>query len=98
LKNKDSPHVLVVYDVTSSYLEGECNELGEYGYCRDRKKGKKHIVIGLLTAADGEPLSVKVFMGNTSDPTTFSSQIEVLKKRFGIEDVVFVSDRRDGQI
>ncbi len=92
-KKKGSPHVLVLYDVTSSYLEGECNELGEYGYCRDRKKGKKQIVIGLLTAADGEPLSVKVFKGNTSDPTTISSQIEVLKKRFGIEDVVFVGDR-----
>ncbi len=92
-KKKGSSHVLVLYDVTSSYLEGECNELGEYGYCRDRKKGKKQIVIGLLTAADGEPLSVKVFKGNTSDPTTVSSQIEVLKKRFGIEDVVFVGDR-----
>jgi transposase len=92
-KKKGSPHVLVLYDVTSSYLEGECNELGEYGYCRDRKRGKKQIVIGLLTAADGEPLSVKVFKGNTSDPTTISSQIEVLKKRFGIEDVVFVGDR-----
>ncbi len=92
-KKKGSSHVLVLYDVTSSYLEGECNELGEYGYCRDRKKGKKQIVIGLLTAADGEPLSVKVFKGNTSDPTTVSSRIEVLKKRFGIEDVVFVGDR-----
>jgi transposase len=55
----------VLYDVTSSYLEGQCNELAAYGYNRDGKKGKQQIVIGLLTAADGEPLAVKVFPGNT---------------------------------
>jgi len=92
-KKKGSPNMLVLYDVTSSYLEGECNELGQFGYCRDKKKGKRQIVIGLLTAADGEPLSVKVFEGNTSDPETVASQIEILKRRFAIEDVVFVGDR-----
>jgi transposase len=92
-KKKGSPNMLVLYDVTSSYLEGECNELGQFGYCRDKKKGKKQIVIGLLTAADGEPLSVKVFEGNTSDPETVASQIEILKSRFAVEDVVFVGDR-----
>ncbi len=88
-----APGVLVLYDVTSAYLEGDHNDLGAYGYCRDKKRGKKQIVIGLLTAADGEPLSVKVFKGNSSDTTTVAAQIETLKKRFGIEQVVFVGDR-----
>lgn len=87
------PPVLVLYDVTSSYLEGECNELGEYGYNRDGKKGKKQIVIGLLTADDGEPLAVRVFKGNTSDPQTVAEQITTLTESFGIEEVVFVGDR-----
>jgi len=76
--------VVVLYDVTSSYLEGEHNELAAYGYHRDGKKGKKPIVMGLLTAADGEPLAVKVFKGNTSDCTTVAEQIATLKTRFGV--------------
>ena len=92
-KKKGSSNILVLYDVTSSYLEGQCNEFAAYGYDRDKKKGKKQIVIGLLTGSDGEPLSVKVFKGNTSDPTTVSAQIDTLKRRFGVEDVVFVGDR-----
>ncbi len=92
-RRKDANNILVLYDVTSSYLEGQFNEYGEYGYNRDKKKGKKQIVIGLLTGPDGEPLSVKVFKGNTSDPCTVSSQIDTLKERFGIKEVVFVGDR-----
>ncbi len=65
VKDNGAPPVLVLYDVTSSYLEGEMNELAEYGYNRDKKKGKKQIVIGLLTDPDGEPLSTEVFRGNT---------------------------------
>jgi transposase len=92
-KSKGSPNMLVLYDVTSCYLEGECNEFAAHGFNRDKKKGKKQIVIGLLTGADGEPLAVKVFEGNTSDCTTVSTQIDVIKKRFNIEEVVFVGDR-----
>ena len=84
---------LVLYDVTSSYFEGENNELGEFGYNRDGKKGKKQIVIGLLTAADGEPLSVEVFKGSTGDPVTVGAQVEKLAARFKVEEVVFVGDR-----
>lgn len=87
------PPTLFLYDVTSSYFEGECNELAAYGYNRDGKKGKKQIVIGLLAAQDGEPLSVQVFRGNTSDPQTVSDQIDKLATRFGVKDVVFVGDR-----
>lgn len=92
---------LYLYDVTSSYLEGKKNELGDFGYNRDRKKGKRQIVIGLLTDGDGVPVSVEVFKGNTTDPETFIEQIEKLAVRFGIEDVVMVGDRgmiKSGQI
>ncbi len=93
LKDHGSPPVLVLYDITSSYLEGEKNELAEYGYNRDQKKGKKQIVIGLLTGPEGEPLSIEVFRGNTSDPTTVSHQVEKLLHRFAINEIVFVGDR-----
>ena len=83
----------VGYDVTSSYFEGECNALGQYGYHRDGQRGKRPIVIGLLTAADGEPLAVRVFEGNTADPATVASQITILKEQFGIAEVVLVGDR-----
>jgi len=92
---------LYLYDVTSSYLEGKKNELGDFGYNRDRKKGKMQIVIGLLTDSDGEPVSVEVFQGNTTDPKTFIKQIEKLAVRFGIKDVTMVGDRgmiKRGQI
>lgn len=85
--------VLVLYDVTSSYFEGSENELAEFGYNRDGKKGKKQIVIGLMTAEDGEPLAVRVFAGNSADPSTVATQIELLKAQFNIEQVVMVGDR-----
>ena len=59
VQRQGQPPVLVLYDVTSSSFEGECNDLGQYGYNRDGKRGKRQIVIGLLTAADGEPLAVR---------------------------------------
>src|SRR5258707_6080232 len=85
--------VLLLYDVPSSYLEGECNELGAFGYNRDGKRGKQQIVIGLLTAADGEPLAVRVFEGNTSDPATVAEQIKIIKEQFQVQELVFVGDR-----
>lgn len=93
LSVRNTPPVLVLYDVTSSYFEGENNELAEYGYNRDGKKGKKQIVIGLLTDEKGEALSVSVFRGNTGDPATVQTQIESLVNRFEIKEVVFVGDR-----
>jgi hypothetical protein len=93
VKRHGKPPALVLYDVTSSYFEGESNELGEYGYNRDGKKGKLQIVIGLLTAEDGDPLAVRVFEGNTADPATVAEQINVLKEQFGIAEVVLVGDR-----
>ena len=68
LRLRGAPPALFLYDVTSSYLEGEHNALGEYGYNRDGKRGKLQIVIGLLADNEGEPLAVRVFAGNTADP------------------------------
>ena len=84
---------LFLYDVTSSYLEGTHNELGNYGYNRDGKKGKMQIVIGLLCDPKGDPVSVQVFSGNTSDVTTFSDQVKKVADRFGCKRITFVGDR-----
>ena len=84
---------LVFYDVSSSWLEGRCCELARFGYSRDGKKGKLQIVYGLLCAADGCPVAVEVFEGNTADPMTLSAQIDKLKERFGLSRVVLVGDR-----
>jgi transposase len=92
-RRRGQPPRLFLYDVTSSYLEGEKNELGEYGYNRDGKRGKLQIVIGLLTDEEGEPLAVRVFDGNRSDPTTVVDQIQILQEQFGVKELVFVGDR-----
>lgn len=84
---------LYLYDVTSSYLEGVNNELGDWGYNRDQKRGKKQIVIGLLTDEEGAPLSVEVFKGNTNDLKTFLSQVKKLAHDFGVTEVTMVGDR-----
>ena len=84
---------LVLYDLTSSYLEGRCCELARFGYSRDGKRDKLQIVFGLLCAADGCPVAVEVFEGNTGDPSTLASQVDKLKRRFGLERVVLVGDR-----
>ena len=85
--------VLVLYDVSSSYVEGTCCPLAKLGYSRDRKKGKLQIVYGLLCAADGCPIAVEVFDGNTADPNTLTTQIAKIKERFGLGQVVLVGDR-----
>ena len=92
---------LFLYDVTSSYLEGEKNAFGAYGYNRDGKKGKKQIVVGLLCDEEGEPVSTEVFRGNTQDAQTFAAQVQKASERFGCERVTFVGDRgmiKSGQV
>ena len=84
---------LVLYDVSSSYLEGHCCELAQLGYNRDGKRGKLQIVYGLLCAADGCPVAIEVFEGSTGDPATLAAQIDKLKRRFGLSHVVLVGDR-----
>ncbi|HEX3439793.1 MAG TPA: IS1634 family transposase [Pseudolabrys sp.] len=84
---------LVLYDVSSSYVEGRCCELARLGYNRDGKKGKLQIVYGLLCAADGRPVAIEVFEGDTGDPRTLAAQIDKIKKRFALERVALVGDR-----
>ena len=84
---------LVLYDVSSSYLEGRCCELAQRGYNRDGKRGKLQIVYGLLCAPDGCPVAIEVFEGSTGDPTTLAPQIDKLKRRFDLSHVVLVGDR-----
>jgi hypothetical protein len=92
-RTKTTSVSLFLYDVTSSYWEGTHNELAAFGYNRDGKKGKRQIVIGLLCAEDGHPVSIEVFPGNTQDPQTFAAQIHKVKARFGVHEITFVGDR-----
>lgn len=92
---------LVLYDVSSSYMEGRCCPLAKRGYSRDGRKGTLQIVVmrsvhshdGLLCAPDGCPVAVEVFDGNTGDPATLATQVAKLKQRFGLDHVVLVGDR-----
>ena len=84
---------LFLYDVTSSYFEGKHNELAEWGYNRDKKTGKKQVVVGLLCDKGGDPVSVEVFRGSTRDYDTFGDQIKKAVEEFGCERVTFVGDR-----
>jgi hypothetical protein len=84
---------LLLYDVTSTYLEGRCCELARYGYSRDHRRDRPQLVIGLLCASNGCPVAVEVFEGNTADPMTLSAQINKLKQRFKLHRVVMVGDR-----
>lgn len=92
-KYKNKTPSFYLYDVTSSYFEGQKNELAAFGYNRDKKQGKPQIVIGLMTDDTGHPIAIEVFEGNTQDPKTVSSQIKKLAERFGVEKVTLVGDR-----
>ena len=84
---------LVLYDVSSSYYTGRQSALIKMGYSRDGKPAEPQIVYGLLCAADGCPVAIEVFSGNTADPTTFTAQVNKIRQRFGIRRVVLVGDR-----
>ena len=84
---------LVLYDLTSVYLEGRRCPLAKRGYSRDGKRGKLQIEFGLLCNREGCPVAVEVFDGNTSDPATVGAQVDKLRNRFGLSRVVLVGDR-----
>ena len=84
---------MVLYDVTSSYLEGRHCPLARFGYSRDGKKDRQQLVFGLLCSPDGCPVAVEVFPGNTADPTTVASQVQRIRRRFRIDRVALVGDR-----
>jgi len=95
LAPKPTPGMFFLYDVTSSYFEGQCNELAAYGYNRDGKKHKKQLVAGLLTDENGEPISIRVHPGNTSDPTTLAPVVQRVRAQFApaAPEIVMVGDR-----
>ncbi|TVQ44852.1 MAG: IS1634 family transposase [Gloeocapsa sp. DLM2.Bin57] len=84
---------LVLYDLTSTYLEGEACNLGKYGYSRDKKRGYTQIVFGLICNSQGCPVAVEVFPGNTNDASTVKKQIEKVRDRFRLSSVVWVGDK-----
>ena len=88
-----SARAFYLYDVNSVYFEGVENELADFGYNRDGKKGKKQLVAGLLTDGNGEPISIQLYRGNTGDPPTFLDAVQRLKVRFGAQEVALVGDR-----
>jgi transposase len=85
--------VLVLYDVTSSYLEGRRCELAQFGYSRDHRPDRPQIVFGLLCTPEGCPVAVEVFEGNLGDPATLAAQVKKLRMRFRLKRIVLVGDR-----
>ena len=86
-------NTLILYDVSSSYLEGRKCPLAAFGHNRDGKRGKMQVTYGLLCAADGCPVAVEVFAGNAGDPSTVASQVDKVRSRFGIGRMALVGDR-----
>lgn len=84
---------LVLYDVSSSYMEGRKCPLARFGYSRDHRRDRPQIVYGLLCTAAGLPVAVEVFEGNVADPATLANQVAKLKARFKLARVVLVGDR-----
>ncbi|HLN69998.1 MAG TPA: IS1634 family transposase [Streptosporangiaceae bacterium] len=88
-----NPSKMALLDLSSSWLEGRCCPLAARGYSRDGKKGKLQIEYGLLTDPAGRPVAVRVFPGNTGDPGAFTAIVDVLRKKFGLREMVMVGDR-----
>ena len=86
---------IVLYDITNTWLEGEYkdSEIVKYGRGKGGKRGYKQVAIGLLTNAEGCPVGVEIFRGNTSDQTTVLDQIKKISEKYGIKEAVFVGDR-----
>src|SRR5256885_1154257 len=88
-----NPARMALFDLSSSWLEGRCCPLAARGYSRDGKKGKLQIEYGLLTDPAGCPVAVRVFPGNTGDPSAFTEIVDVIRKKFGLVQMVMVGDR-----
>ena len=90
---KVNPSRMALFDLTSSWVTGRCCELAARGYSRDGKKGLPQIEYGVLTDPAGRPVAVRVFAGNTADPTAFSEIVEVVRTQFGLTRLVLIGDR-----
>lgn len=89
----DKPPEIFLYDVTSSYFEGVKNELANWGYNRDKKRGKMQVVAGMLCDESGNPIAIRLFEGNTLDFNTVAEQIKQIAEEFGCSRITFVGDR-----
>ena len=88
-----NPARMALSDLPSSWLEGRCCPLAARGYSRDGNKGQRQIEYGLLTDPAGRPVAVRVFPGSTGDPAAFTAIVDVVRKKFGLQDMVMVGDR-----
>jgi Transposase DDE domain len=88
-----APGEIVLYDLSSTYVEGEHCPLAKRGFSRDGRPGKVQVEFGLLTNAAGDPIAIEAFAGNTADPTTFQGQVQKVKERLGGAELVWVADR-----
>jgi hypothetical protein len=88
-----NPSRMALFDLSSSWVEGRCCPLAARGYSRDGKKGNAQIEYGLLTDAEGRPVAVRVFHGNTADPVAFVDAVEVVRNKFGLQQMVMIGDR-----
>jgi hypothetical protein len=88
-----NPHRMALFDLSSSWMEGTRCPLTARGYSRDGKKGKAQIEYGLLTDPEGRPVAIRVFAGNTGDPTAFTDAVKVVRDKFGLDKMVMVGDR-----
>jgi hypothetical protein len=93
LTGEANPARMALFDLSSSWMEGRCCPLAALGYSRDGKKGKPQIEYGLLTDPAGRPVAVRVFPGNTADPTAFVEAVTVVRDKFGLGEMVMVGDR-----
>jgi len=88
-----NPHRMALFDLSSSWVTGRCCQLAARGYSRDGKKGCEQIEYGVLTDPEGRPVAVRVFAGNTGDPTAFTQIVQVITDKLGIAELVLVGDR-----
>jgi hypothetical protein len=88
-----NPGRMALFDLTSSWVTGRCCELAARGYSRDGKKGCEQLEYGLLCDPAGRPVAVRVFPGNTADPTAFTEIVPVIRDTFGLDKLVLVGDR-----
>jgi hypothetical protein len=84
---------MALFDLSSSWVEGRCCELAARGYSRDGRKGTLQIEYGLLTDPEGRPVAIRVFPGNTADPTAFTEAVQLVRERFGLRELTMVGDR-----
>lgn len=88
-----NPSRIAMFDLSSSWVTGRHCDLAARGYSRDAKKGCEQIEYGLLTDPDGRPVAIRVFPGNTADPTAFTHAVTAVRDTFGLQNMLMVGDR-----